>query len=139
MRVALLVGERMMTTMGGDPIDQGTLKRHGSRDRENDLQWPDGYETLMREQAMETNRHPKTGERIEEEGYRCIDDREAAPPQGDDRRDEPAERDQGDDQDRETLPSHALGIERLNSGDRSGDIHMDGLSRQRIDRGGHAA
>src|SRR5687767_11598630 len=102
-RVALFIGEGVVTTMRGDPIDDGTLHRHRACDRKNDLQWATGDEALVREEAMVADRDAEPGEVIEEDGDARIEDAETGTPEINHRERESGEGEHGQDQDDDAL------------------------------------
>ena len=62
-RVAVLVGERVVLAMVGDPLGDRPLHRHAAEDRERRLQRGAGVEAPVREEPVEADRRPEGAER----------------------------------------------------------------------------
>ena len=69
-RVALLVGVRVVPAVVGDPLDDGALDGERAGHRQRDPQRALGLERAVREVPVEADRDPETGHHVEDHGDR---------------------------------------------------------------------
>src|SRR5687768_7758451 len=118
MRIAVLVGERVMTPVRGDPVDDRSLNGHRTRDGEADLQWTTGDEALMREQTVEPDRYAESSEEVERQTDPGIEKAQTSTPETDYRERETGKRQNGKDQDDDPLEPFLPRSHRFDAGDR---------------------
>src|SRR3954451_22327021 len=93
-RIALLVGMRVVLAVIGDPRDHGPLDRHRAHRGEEILDRLARRERAMGEQAVEADGHPEAGDEVHDaEEDEVVGAHAVAPEQGDG----PEEGDEGDD------------------------------------------
>jgi len=81
MRVADLVGERVMLAMVGHPRDDRPFDRSRAKDRKHRPHRRPRLERPVAEQAMEPNRHPETGEHVKHQKHEDVVPTQQAGPQ----------------------------------------------------------
>ena len=100
MRVALDVGVRVVLAMVGDPLADGTLRRHRAEHGEQRLDGTAGLEAAMREVAVEPDRDAEAGDEVEEPEEDQVDRADGdAPERGDDGQDAERRRHDGEQRD----------------------------------------
>jgi hypothetical protein len=72
MRVAGLIAEHVMATMGGHPTNHRSFQSHRSGYGEGDLQASPGDKASMAEEPMKPDRDPEPGKEIENRGHHQI-------------------------------------------------------------------
>ncbi len=97
-RVALLVGVRVVLAVVGDPVDDRALHRHRPGDREAVLDRLEGLERAMREEPVEPDGHAEAGDEVHDGERDEVADADVAVPEQDDRREERDERQDDGDQ-----------------------------------------
>jgi hypothetical protein len=93
-RVALLVGVRVVLAVVGHPRHHGTLHGQGAEDRERVLDRLEGLEGAVGEQPVEAERDPVAADHVHDQHHREIAPVDQRVPQQDDGQDEPDERKQ---------------------------------------------
>jgi hypothetical protein len=97
-RVALVVGVRVVFAVVGDPRDHGPLHRHRAHDGEEVLDGLARGERAMGEQAVETDRHSEAGDQVHGAEEHEVVRAHAVPPQENDGGNERDERDDDGEQ-----------------------------------------
>ena len=91
-RVALLVGERVVLAVVGDPVDHRPLHRHRAQHGEHGPDPADGLERAVGEQAVEAHRHAQPGGHVHRGHHRQVQRTDEPLPQEHQRRHEGAHR-----------------------------------------------
>jgi hypothetical protein len=111
-RIALLVGVRVVLAVVGDPVEHAALERHRADDREAVLDRLVGLERAMRQQPVIADRDPEAVQQVEPGHDAEVDPVDPALPQQDDCSDQPEERDDHPDHVRDAFsPGHALQVD----------------------------
>ena len=92
-RVAFLVGERVMLAVVGHPLGHGSLDRHRAENCERCAYRFRGLEAAVGEQPVEANRRSEARQHVQDPEDSHVDPREGDAPQADRRGDEPERRD----------------------------------------------
>ena len=101
-RIALLVGVRVVLAVVGDPGDHGPLHRHRAENREEVLDRLAGRERAMGQQAMEADRHAEAGQQVHDGEEDEVVRAHAVAPEQDDGGEEGDERDDDGEQIRDS-------------------------------------
>ena len=120
-RVALLVGERVVLAVVGDPGDHRTLDGHRAEHRDHGLECPRGFERAVGEHPVVAERHAEAGDHVRADQQGQLERADRLVPEQHDRDDQPDQwerhADQVDDLVRQRhhgRPSRAFG-ERVSS------------------------
>ena len=97
-RVALLVGERVVAAVVGDPAHDAALEGEAAGDGQRDLHRAGGLERLVGEVAVEADRDPETGAEVGDGRDHDVEQRDPPPPRQHHRGDQ---RDHRDDHERD--------------------------------------
>lgn len=80
-RIAQLIGKRVMLAVIGHPRDDRTLDRARAENRQHRSDRAGGLERTMGEQTMEAHRHAETGEHVQEQEHEDVVPTQQAVPQ----------------------------------------------------------
>ena len=92
-RIALLVGMRMVLAVVGDPVEDGALQAHPAEYGPHVLQAVVGLEASVREQPVIPDRHPEAEECVGDDHDRQVRGIDPLVPEQHDGRQQPEERD----------------------------------------------